>query len=138
MTERLRLVIRTPHEVVFDEPVEAARLPTQTGQVGLRPRAEPILLAIEPGLILLRTGDIFRFAATAGGLFDGDRERAVLYTPFAVVGKDADEVIADLDRALATPDSEIAARRRLGELEERIVKELRHRPVLPAARDGHA
>jgi F0F1-type ATP synthase epsilon subunit len=138
MIEGLRLVIRTPHEVVLDELVQAARVPTVTGQVGLRPREEPVLLAIEPGLILLRTKDVLRFAASAGGLFEGNREQAILYTPFAVAGDDADEVVAALDKALATPDSEIAARHRLGELEERIVEELRHRPPAARTREGHA
>ncbi len=138
MIERLRLIIRTPREVVLDERVQGARVPTETGQVGLRPRQEPVLLAIEPGLLLLRTKDVVRFVATAGGLLDGDRERAILYTPFAVAGEDADEVIAVLDQALATPDGEIAARRRLGELEERIVEELRHRPPVSRKTGGHA
>lgn len=134
MPDGLHLVIRTPHEVVFDAPVRAARVPTQTGQVGLRPRGEPLLLAIEPGLILLFRKDRDSFAATAGGLLDADRELAVLYTPFAVQGDDAEQVLGALDASLSTPGSEAAARRRLGELEERIVQELRHRPQV--ARTG--
>lgn len=135
MIERLRLLVRTPHEVILDALVRSARVPTETGNVGLRPRQEPVLLAIEPGLILLRSDDRVRFAATAGGLLNGDRERAILYTPFAVVGHQAEQVLAALDAALATPGSEIEARRRLGELEERIVQELHQRPV-PAAPAG--
>ena len=137
MIESLQLAIRTPYEVVFDERVRAARVPAESGQVGLRPREEPLLLAVEPGLILLWASEGLRFAATAGGLFEGGRERAVLYTPFAVVGEQEEEVLVALDRALATPDSEIAARRRLGELEEHIVEELRHRPPTPRTREGH-
>ncbi|HUB08798.1 MAG TPA: hypothetical protein VMB50_17455 [Myxococcales bacterium] len=130
MIERLHLVIRTPHAVVLDEPIRSARVPTATGQVGLRPREEPFVLVVEPGLILLRGGEGPAFAATAGGLVDGGRERTVLYTPFAVTGAHEADVLAALDRALATPGSELAARRRLGELEQRIVQELRER--LPA------
>jgi len=137
MIERLRLVIRTPHEIVLDEFVEAVRVPTETGQAGLRPRGEAVLLAVEPGLILRRSSGNVRFAATAGGLCEGDREGVILYTPFAVLGDDADEVIAELDRALATPDSEIAARRRLGELEERIVAEVHQRPPVLRTRKNH-
>ena len=125
MTDRLRFVIRTPREVIFDGSVDSVRVPSETGQVGVRPRGEPFLTAVEPGLILLRTGDAVRFAASAGGLFESDREHAVLYTPFAVTGAEPDDVLTAMDRALATPDSEIAARRRLGELEEKIVEELR-------------
>jgi F0F1-type ATP synthase epsilon subunit len=128
MPERLRLVIRTPHEVVFDRPVGAARVPTESGQVGLRPREEALALVVEPGLLILRDGETFHFAATAGGLLEGDRETATLYTPFAVTGDRGDEVLAALDRALATPDGEIEARRRFGRLEQRIVRELGQRP----------
>jgi F0F1-type ATP synthase epsilon subunit len=125
MADRLRFVVLTPHAVVLDEHVESARVPTATGQVGLRPRGEPLLTALEPGLVLFTVDGALRFAATAGGLFEGNREQAVVYTPFAVVGEQPDELLEALDEALATPESEIAARRRLGELEDRIVEALR-------------
>ena len=128
MSERHRLVIRTPHETVLDEQVRAARVPTETGQVGLRPRGEPFVLIVEPGLVILRMDDGIRFAATAGGLLDCDREQSVLYTPFAVVGGVGAEVLTALDRAFAMPESELVARRRLAELEQHIVRELRTRP----------
>lgn len=134
MGSRLRVVIRTPHQVVLDERVDAARIPTRTGQVGLRPRQEPLMLAVEPGLVVLRKDATALFAATAGGLLDGDRESAVLYTPFAAADEREEEVLAALDRMLATPDREIVARRRLGELEQRIVQEIRHRRAPPRAR----
>lgn len=137
MAEGLRLVIRTPTEVVLDRQLRSARVPTATGQAGLRPRAEPLLTAVEPGLILVHADGGTSFAATAGGLLQGERELATLYTPFAVVGEHEQEVLAELDRMLSTPDSELAARRRLGELEERIVQELRHRPVGTRARGAH-
>lgn len=138
MRERLRIVVRTPHAIVVDEPVGSARVPSERGQVGLRPRQEPFVLVVEPGLCVLGGDGAPRFVATAGGLLECDRRSAVLYTPFAVVGMRDDEVLAGLDRALATPDSEIAARRRLGELEQHIVQELRQRPRVGRAgsRDG--
>jgi len=138
MTASLRWVIRTPHHIVLDEAVSGVRVPTETGQVGLRPRGEPLLLAIEPGIVLIRMGTAMRFAATAGGLCESARERATLYTPFAVLGENADEVTAALDQALALRDGEIAARRRLGELEQRIVAELRQHPRPVRTRGTHA
>jgi hypothetical protein len=42
-----------------------------------------------------------------------------------VASDDAAEVLDALDDAFSTPDSELTARRRLGELEQRIVKEIR-------------
>jgi F0F1-type ATP synthase epsilon subunit len=128
MLERLHLVIRTPHEIVFDEHVRAARVPTESGQVGLRPREEPFEIVVEPGLCLVRAEGGARFVATVGGLLEGERGTATLYTPYAVVGDHGEELLTRLDRALATPDSELAARRKLGELEQHIVKELRQRP----------
>lgn len=133
MLDELHFVVRTPHAVVVDAPLRSARVPTDTGQVGLRPREEPIVLAIEPGLILLH-GAALRFVASAGGLLQAERASAVLYTPFAVISEREDEVLAALDRALSAPDSELAARRKLDELEHRIVEELRHAPRVPRAR----
>jgi len=124
VTPTLRMVIRTPHQTILDAPVRAARVPTETGQVGLRPRGEPMVLVVEPGLVVLRTDAGVRFAATAGGLLEHDRASCTLHSPFAVLGADEAEVLGALDRALATPDRELAARRRLGELEQRIVREL--------------
>lgn len=137
MAERLHFVIRTPHETVLDTELAAVRIPTESGQVGLRSREEPLVLVVEPGLLILRSDHGLRFAATAGGLLDSHRERSVLYTPFAVLGDLEADVLAALDSALATPDSELNARRRLGELEQRIVQELRHRPPVGRAGGAH-
>jgi len=123
----LRLRIRTPHRVVLDREVRSVRLPTETGQVGLRARRERVVLVVEPGLLVVRAADRVSFASTAGGLLRVDRGAAELLTPYAVVGDSADAVMADLARQLAAPDSELAVRRRLGELEERIMRELARR-----------
>jgi F0F1-type ATP synthase epsilon subunit len=134
MPEPLRFVIRTPHETVLDEAVHGARVPTESGQVGLRPREEPLVLVVSPGLVLVSRSDGLRFAATVGGLLDAGRLSAVLYTPFAVTGDSDTDVLAALDAALRAPDSEILARRRLGELEQHILRELRA-PLTPAKVD---
>lgn len=126
--DMLRFQVETPHALVFDEPVSSVRVPTTTGQAGLRPRAEPCLSVVEPGLIIVRTASALRFVASAGGLLDLRRERALLLTPFAAVGDNDRQVLEQLSRALATPDSDLTARKRLGELEQRIVHELRRAP----------
>jgi F0F1-type ATP synthase epsilon subunit len=127
MPEGLHLAIRTPHEVAFDGAVRSARVPVETGQVGLRPRVEPMLLAVEPGLIILRLEGNDRFAATAGGLLISEPALTVLYTPFAAVSSSGQEVIDALERAFEKPDSDLAARRELGELEKHILRELGER-----------
>jgi F0F1-type ATP synthase epsilon subunit len=125
--EPLRLTIRTPHDVILGEPVRSARIPTQSGQLGLRPGMEPMVLAIEPGLIIVRLDGGDRFVATAGGLLAAGREASTVYTPYGVTGSSEDEVLAALDVALETPGSELAARRQLGELERHILRELGER-----------
>ncbi|MGR8918781.1 MAG: hypothetical protein ACU85V_04110 [Gammaproteobacteria bacterium] len=127
MPEYFHLLVLTPRAPVFDGDVHGLRIPTETGQVGIHPRAEPMLLVVEPGLLILHTAAGAHFAATAGGLLESDRERCVIYTPFAVASEHDSAVIAELDRALSTPDGELAARRRLGELEHRIMREIRRR-----------
>lgn len=128
MSEQLRLVIRTPRGAVFDGPVRSVRLPTESGQVGLRARQEPLVLAVEPGLLVLHADTGTHFAATAGGLLEAAREQSNLYTPFAVVGAAGSDVLDALDHALATPGAELAARRRLDEIERRILRQLRRSP----------
>ena len=135
MAEQLHLVIRTPRGAVFDGPVRSVRLPTESGQVGLRARQEPLVLAVEPGLLVLHADQATLFAATAGGLLEGAREQSSLYPPFAVVGAAGSEVLDALDHALATPDAELAARRRLDEIERRILRQLRHAPPVAHTRE---
>lgn len=127
MVDTLRLVIRTPHSAVVDSDVDAARVPTRTGQLGLRPRQEPFITVVDSGLVVLEAGAERLFAATAGGLLRAGRSAALLVTPFAVTGADGAEVLAALDEAYAIPDSELVTRRRLSELEQRIVQELNPR-----------
>jgi len=131
VADALRLVVRTPGGVAFDAQVRSARVPTGSGAIGLRPREEPFVSVVEPGLVLLRGADTESFASTAGGLLHADRSEATIYTPFAAVADTAEEVLAALERALAEPEGEIAARRRLAELETRLARELRIRTAVP-------
>lgn len=124
MADMLRLVIRTPHAAVVDRDVEAARVPTRTGQLGLRPRQEPFITVVESGLVIFDAGTGRAFAATAGGLLRADHDTAVLATPFAVTGSTGDEVLRALDAAVSAPDSELVTRGRMALLEQRIVREL--------------
>jgi F0F1-type ATP synthase epsilon subunit len=121
---QLKVLIRSPSETVVDQDVWSLRVPTQTGQVGLRPRAEPTVLAVEAGLIVLRTASGTRYAGTAGGLLHTNGKSATLLTPLAVAGEDVETVSRRLDELLSAPSDEMELRRTLGRLETRILREL--------------
>jgi F0F1-type ATP synthase epsilon subunit len=120
----LQLVIRTPRAVVFDAAVASIRVPTETGQVGLRPRSEATVFAVEPGLILVRDARFLRYAGTAGGLLRCDGASVVILTPLAVVGDELDTVLKQLDETLAVPNTEQEVRTMLRRLEQNILQEL--------------
>jgi F0F1-type ATP synthase epsilon subunit len=131
----LRLEVRTPQGGVFDAPVTSLRVPSDTGQVGLRPRSEPAVLVVEPGLVLAATTGGLRFVATAGGLLRCDGEEAVLLTPLAVVGESAEAVRTELEKAMGTPRADLELRAVLQRLETGILQELR-RTTPVAGRGG--
>lgn len=125
MAEGLQLVVRTPHEVVAELAAASLRVPVDSGQVGLRPRCEPTVLALEPGLVLVLTDARLRFLATGGGLLRCDGRRAVVLTPVAVLGDDATSVRARLEEALALPGADRELRQAIERLEAGILRELR-------------
>lgn len=120
----LHLQVRTPHGSVIDRDVHSLRLPTETGQVGLRAHRATTVLVVEPGLLVIHAGGATSFASTAGGLLRMADNEADLFTPYATTGETPESVLEDLDKQLAAPDSELAMRRRLTELEQRIMREL--------------
>ena len=128
-TSALKLIVRTPHSVVFEERVRSTRVPTETGQVGLRPRTEPTVLAVEVGVVYvqLSVGESNQeiYIGTAGGLLVCEVNVASLLTPLAVVGHDADAIIEQIDQLMQQPNSELEARATLSKLQGHILKELR-------------
>jgi len=132
----LTVVVRTPQAVVAELAAQSLRVPADTGQVGLRPRSEPAVLTLEPGLALLWTDQGAHFLATAGGLLRCDGRRVVLLTPVAVVGRDAQQVQDRLDRALAVPSAELELRRTIEKLEAGILRELRGGAAAESGRAG--
>jgi F0F1-type ATP synthase epsilon subunit len=121
----LRFLVRTPRAVAIDRRLQSVRLPTESGQFGLRPGAEPMLVAIEPGLLLLRDVARTDYAASAGGLLSVAREVSTLYTPFAVSGGSAEEVLEQFEQAQQDPTSDLSTHRQLEALELKILRELR-------------
>ena len=137
MSEPYTFTIRTPQAVVFEGPLLGVRVPSETGLVGLRPGAEPMVLVVIAGLVVLRSSAGERFAASAGGLLHHDRTSATLLTPFAVVGSSEEAMLAELAEMFATPGSELSARRQLLELESRILREVRQQPNAPPSAWHH-
>jgi F0F1-type ATP synthase epsilon subunit len=126
MAERcLHVTVQTPHAVVYEADAISLRVPTESGQVGIRPRTEATLLAVEAGLVLVHTSAGTRFVGTAGGLLSCDGVIATLLTPLAIVG-DAEQTILDgLEHALQEPSEEMQARTTLGKIEGEILHEMR-------------
>ena len=126
----LDFIVRTPHEVVLEMPVRSLRVLTQTGHVGVRPRMEPMVLAIEAGLVNVGPTNeepaYHQFVGTAGGLLINDGHSVTLLTPLAVAGNDEGEIANELDRAMHQPNSEMEARAALSKLEGHILNELQH------------
>ena len=121
------MIVRTPHAVVVEGDFASVRAPTLSGQVGLRAGAEPAVLVLEAGVLLLRRGAALRFVATAGGVLRSERAAIEVFTPLAIVGADAASVRTKLDQALAVPSEERELRRELQRLETDILRELRGR-----------
>jgi F0F1-type ATP synthase epsilon subunit len=131
---RLHLIVLTPHALVAELDVDSLRVPADTGQIGLRPRCEATVLAVQPGLVLARTATALRYVGTAGGLLRCDGRAAVLLTPLAVLGDEGPGVMDALAAALATPDPERDLRRAIERLQTGILTELRSER--PGGADG--
>jgi F0F1-type ATP synthase epsilon subunit len=123
--ELLHLVVQTPRATVVETDVVSLRVPTESGQVGVRPRGEPAVTAIEPGLAIARTeAGTSLFVGTAGGLLRADGRRAMLLTPLAFAGNEPEAVMAAIRSALEAGDPELDLRRAIERLEVGMLREL--------------
>lgn len=123
-----KFVVQTPHEVIMQSEVGAVRVLTETGHVGLRPRTEPTVLAVEAGLVNVQAAGAKLaelFVGTAGGMLISDNDRVTLLTPLAVVGEDEEAMAEELEQVMNQPNSEMEARAALSRLEGHILSELR-------------
>jgi len=121
----LKLIVRTPRELVAELTLQSVRFPTDTGWVGLRRGCEAAVYAIEPGLILAQTPQQMIFLATGGGLLRCEGQVAILLTPVVVSGNDAQQVRTRLERALVEPTADVELRHAIARLETGILHELR-------------
>jgi F0F1-type ATP synthase epsilon subunit len=121
----LQVIIRTPRREVVRTTVRSMRVLSDTGQVGLRPRMEPVILAVEPGLAILHTADTSLFVGTAGGLVRCDGLMALLLTPLAVAAEDEQAVIVALTQRLDQPSAEMEVRNMINNIQSNILNELK-------------
>ena len=133
---RLHLVVRTPRATLVEIDVLSLRVPTESGQVGIRPGGEATVTAVEPGLGIARTRQGVVFLGTAGGLLSSDARAAVLATPIAFAGDDPAAVLHAIEAALAAPDPELELRRAIERLEAGMLRELRTPGAGHAGRPG--
>lgn len=121
----LQVIVKTPHEDVLRTTASSMRVLTESGQVGLRPRMEPVVLAVEPGLALIHQPQGTLYLGTAGGLLDCDGTRVRLLTPRAVVGRDEQEVVRQLSAQLGQPTAEMEVRHTINRIQTNILEELK-------------
>lgn len=125
----MEFVVRTPHQIVLETKVRSLRVLTETGHVGIRPRMQSMVLAVEAGLMNVvadnedATSELF--VGTAGGILLSDGHTVTLMTPLAVAGNDGIKIAEELDRAMHQPDSEMEARAAFSKLEGHILSEIR-------------
>jgi F0F1-type ATP synthase epsilon subunit len=124
-----QLNIRTPHEVILETWVRSARVLTETGHVGIRPRTEPTVLAVEAGIVhaypVADESSHEIFIGTAGGLLMCERDTVTLLTPLAVAGDNERAIVEQIDDLMQRPNSELEARATFTKLEGHILSELR-------------
>jgi F0F1-type ATP synthase epsilon subunit len=133
---RLVLVVRTPRAELVRRAVRMLRVPTESGSVGILPRAERAALVVEPGLVVARDDATITLVGTAGGLMRIDRDQAVLLTPLAVVGHDVTSIrtwVAELTRQTS---SEAELRKRIESLERGLIAASGNRPRARTSAEG--
>lgn len=63
----LQICIMTPDQIFFNEPADEIILPTNTGQMGVLANHAPLISALDIGVMLIRTQNIWSSIALMGG-----------------------------------------------------------------------
>ena len=124
MTSYLKLIVRTPRGAVVEAEARSIRVLTETGQVGLRPKMEAVILTVEPGLVLVHREDSSLFVGTAGGLLKCDGKLATLLTPLAVAAENQESVMRELQQQLSEPREELEVRNTINNIQSSILTEI--------------
>jgi F-type H+-transporting ATPase subunit epsilon len=95
-----RLVVRTPSGTIVDEQVASLAAEDVTGRFGVRPRCEPLLAALLPGLLSYRRSDGLEvFVAVGKGLLDTQATVTRVAVREAFVCGSIDELESSIERA---------------------------------------
>ncbi len=124
MNQSLQLIVKTPQSVVIDTEASSIRVLTETGHVGIRPRMEDVILAIEAGLVIMNRDDTPLFLGTAGGLLTCERSVVTILTPLAVSETSEEAVMRELQNQLERPSAELEVRTTINNIQTGILSEL--------------
>jgi F0F1-type ATP synthase epsilon subunit len=124
MSQPLKLLVKTPQSAVVDTEAHSIRVLTETGHVGLRSRMEDIILAVEPGLVLVYREGSTLYVGTAGGLLTSDGALVTILTPLAVAEENEAAVMRELKKQLAQPSAELEVRTTINNIQTGILNEL--------------
>ena len=124
MNGLLKLIVKTPQAIVVDTETQSVRVLTESGHVGIRPRMEDTILAVEPGLILVHREGSTLYVGTAGGLLTCDGAIATILTPLAVAEENEEAVMRELQKQLDQPTAELEVRTTINNIQTGILNEL--------------
>jgi len=76
----MQLKIITHERIVFEGEVDELILQTTTGQIGILKDHIPLTTSLDIGVTKIRQGDVFRYFATMGGIFQFKDNVATILT----------------------------------------------------------
>ncbi len=123
MTATLRLIVRTPARVEVDAAVRSVTAEDGSGRFGVRPRGEPLLAALVPGLLTFRDPEGHEtLVAIGSGLLDARPMLVDVAVREAVVCESLEAVRAEVLRAsVESRQGENAMRDTFRRLHERLL-----------------
>ena len=86
----MKLKIITHEKIVFDEDVDEIVVQTKTGQLGILKDRLPITTVLSIGVTKVKQGEIYRYFATMGGVFQFKDNIATILTDVCEDGRDVD------------------------------------------------
>ena len=86
----MQLKIITHERIVFEGEVEEIVIQTKTGQLGILKDRLPITTVLDIGVTKIKQGEVYRYFATMGGVFQFKDNVATILTDVCEDGQDID------------------------------------------------